>query len=287
MGYVVRVPLHVSGIWIPVLRENDVRGSGSLGAGLNLSLYLVVRDYSVGDRCRIRVNGREVLVDHARYICSRTGVELRVNMESPVDLGRGYAVSAASLLAYSILSGLLKGSGFLEEYASYAHEAEIIYRTGLGDVLAIYYGGVEVRVKPGSPGIGVVKHIVVKEKPCILACVLPGGENTPSMLKRITSEIYSYGKRLLEELIENPTLESFFDKARLFTRMIFNYKEIDELLRNRNGLINYYRKKQALIIWVEREYINDLIEYLTENKLYCIETSIDLRGIINEYFTQT
>ena len=285
MKYIIKAPLHVSGLWFPVLKSN-IRESGSLGAGLNLSLYLVVKDYSVGDDCEIIVNDQSVLLDHAKYVCNKTNTALKARFTSPIDLGKGYAVSAAAVLAYSVLSGLLRGSGFIEDYASYAHEAEIIYRTGLGDVLAIYYGGAEIRVKPGAPGIGAVKHLIIRDEPCILACVLPGGEDTPAMLSRITSETYSYGKKLLEELIENPTLEAFFEKAQLFTRRIFNYNMVDELLkRAKRGLIGYYRKKQALIIWVEREYVEDIASYLAENKLYCLKTSIDSNGVTIVYST--
>jgi len=40
-----------------------------------------------------------------------------------------------------------------------AHNAEVNCKTGLGDVLASFHGGFEVRVKPGAPGIGTVEKI--------------------------------------------------------------------------------------------------------------------------------
>lgn len=281
----ISVPLHVSGIWVPVLVD-DLLYSGSIGAGLNLSLYLKNQEYYIGSNCEIVINDKKALTDHARYVCKETGLKLVLRVSSPIDLGKGYAVSASAILVYSLLLGLLRNHGSLEEYAGLAHKAEIIYKTGLGDVTAIFYGGAEIRVKPGAPGIGIVKHIVVHRNPCIIACVLPGVEDTPLMLQRISSETYSYGKKLLDKLISNPSLADFFEYAQLFTRRIFNYDFTDKLLDSfKKKIIGYYRKKQALIIWVEQEYGEDVIRYLVRNKLYCLKTSIDTRGVSIVYTT--
>jgi len=276
----LRVPLHVSGIWVP-LEAGDLRSSGSIGAGVNLTLYLEVVGYATGGDCSISVNGREVFRDHASYVCGRTGVRLSARMRSPVEPGVGFAVSAAAVLAYSLLHASVVGRGFIEDYAALAHEAEVLYRTGLGDVPAIYCGGLEVRVKPGAPGVGVVKRIAVGFKPRLVACVLPGLEDTPAMLSRLSREVYAYGEELLRELFENPSLEAFFEKAQLFTRRVFDYRAVDQAVEScKDGVVGFYRKKQALVAWVERDRVSEAIECFERAlRAQCFEATVDYSGV--------
>jgi len=270
----IEIPLHVSGLWIPV-KGSDPLSSGSLGAGLNLSLKLVVKKYSVGGECSIYINGVRVLDPHARHICGRTGLNLSLEYASPIGLGYGYAVSASASIGYALLSGLIIEKGFIENYYRYAHEAEVIYNTGLGDVLSIYSGGLNIRIKPGAPGIGSAYQILV-DNPSLLAVVLPGYEDTASMLSRISRETYEYGSKLFEALINDPCLESYFEKAEAFTRRIFDYKYVDELLGSvKNMVVGYYRKKQALIIWVEDEYVDELYSYLNGYGLETYRASVE------------
>jgi len=282
LSNILRIPLHVSGIWIPVI-TGDLKTTGSIGAGVNLDLYLEVVDYTLGNECSMVVNDKNMFNDHAEYICGKTGVRINARMHSPVEPGSGFAVSAASTLAYSILYGFVLKKGFIEDYAAYAHEAEVLYKTGLGDVSAIYHGGLEVRVKPGAPGVGVVKRIVMGFKPCILACILPGFEDTPSMLSRLNRDVYAYGERLLKELIEEPSIESFFEKAQLFTRRVFDYALIDRVIAGLRGyILGFYRKKQSLIVWVERDRSIDVMDNIVRNlNVKCFETTINQTGLIN------
>jgi len=276
----LRIPLHISGIWVP-FEAGDLRSSGSIGAGINLTLYLEVIDYSTSDVCSISVNGRDVFRDHARYICGKTGIRVSARMRSLIEPGMGFAVSAAAVLAYCLLHASVVGRGFVEDYATLAHEAEVLYKTGLGDVPAIYYGGLEVRVKPGAPGIGVVKRIVVGFKPCLIACVLPGFESTPEMLNRLSREDYEYGEKLLRELVENPSLETFFEKAQLFTRRVFEYSAVDRAVEGyRSSIVGFFRKKQALVAWVERDRARDVAEHFEKIlKAKCFEVTVDHMGV--------
>lgn len=274
----IKVPLHVSGIWIPQL-TNNILESGSTGCGLNLDLYAELLYYTLNN-CYIDLNNRMVFKDHSSYICGKTGLEIGVKIYSPIDLGYGFGVSGASSLIHALVSAIvLKKETLLAKYASYAHEAEVIYKTGLGDVISQYYGGVEIRLKPGAPGYGVIKNISIRNNPEIIACTLPGNEDTPLMLSRIDITTYKYGEKLLRKLVENPVLEAFFEKSQLFTRRVFDYKQIDELLSNWSGkIIGFYRKKQALIIWCERDWCSDLLIYLNKHGLKCCKTFINTGG---------
>lgn len=274
----IKVPLHISGIWIPYLRDK-IRESGSIGCGLNIDLYAELVDYSLNN-CFIVLNNRVVLIDHSNYICNNTGLKLGVKIYSPIDLGNGFGVSAASTLIHALTTAMVKrNENLLVEYTGYAHDAEIIYRTGLGDVISQYYGGVELRLRPGAPGHGVVEKIVIRNNPELIACVMPGVETTPTMLSRIDKSVYKYGEKLLKELFSKPTLDSFFEKSQLFTRKLFDYKKIDELLNEWKSKVNgYYRKKQALVIWCERDWCNELMSYLNKYELICYKVFINTGG---------
>ncbi|MET1160213.1 MAG: hypothetical protein ABWW65_04570 [Thermoprotei archaeon] len=276
MKILARVPLHVSGIWIPV-EKSSLRHTGSLGAGLNLEIYLEASPLTTRE-CSIVLNNEKILVDHASYMCSKTSISIGITAYSPIGLGVGYGVSAASLLALALIMSKYANRDSLLEHVVLAHEAEVKYRTGLGDVIAEYYGGAEIRVKPGPPGIGAIEQIKYKEPVRILACILGSSESTPVMLSRVKREIYDYGYKLYRELLENPVLEVFFEKAQLFTRRIFDYTQIDELLSHSSGVNGYYRKKQALIVWVENDYLYDIFEKLKESGIKCFITSIDKSG---------
>ncbi len=270
------VPLHVSGIWFPVKRSN-IRETGSLGTGVNLELYVELENYVLG-KCHILINGVKTLIDHSRYICRSTNTDLGVSVKTPIDLGVGYGVSAAASLIHALTIGYVKNDSLIE-YADYAHEAEVLYSTGLGDVIAEYYGGLEIRLKPGSPSTGLVRQIPIDQDIELLAVILSGKESTPTMLRRIGGDIYRYGFDLWKKLLKEPCIENFFRYSRKFTEKIFEYTGIDELLKPFNKeIIGYFRKKQALIIWVEREYIDEIYSYLVGKGYKAFKTSINRDG---------
>ncbi|MDG6926072.1 MAG: hypothetical protein JRN09_05920 [Nitrososphaerota archaeon] len=93
------------------------------------------------------------------------GLSLTIEQRMEVPVGQGFGASAASALsAVNALSAALELGKSKAEIAYYAHAADIICRTGLGTVSVIYrYGGAGVIVKPGSPGVAVVKNVPVPD----------------------------------------------------------------------------------------------------------------------------
>lgn len=276
--YRVWIPLHVSGLWVPIRRGDELR-TGSLGAGVSLELGVSAR--LLEDKgCGVYVDGVRVLDEHAALVCSYVG-DATVSVESPVGLGKGFGVSAALLMSLSLLGVLGKGvSWTLEKSLWPAHVAEVRFSTGLGDVIAEYYGGLEVRVEPGAPGIGRVERIVLRRRPVIVAGVLPGGESTPDMLRRLGEDAYRVARRGWERLREEPSIEVFFEEASRFTRLVFPYDDIDELLKPVSRyVVGYYRKKQALIIWAEEDGVGDVFEKLRSAGIEAYVTSISMEGL--------
>ena len=78
--------------------------------------------------------------------------KLNIFLELPVS--QGFGMSASGLLSASLAFFEFSNKGRLDQYVRLAHRLERKYHGGLGDVLGIYLGGVEMRVIAGSPGAG-------------------------------------------------------------------------------------------------------------------------------------
>jgi pantoate kinase len=101
-----------------------------------------------------------------------------------------------------------------------AHCAEVINRTGLGDVTGQTFGGMVVRKIAGAPFKGVIDKI-----PCIeaeISWVCFGGISTRSVLadELKIKTINRAGKSRLKELLKKPTLPEFFRQSCAFAKDI-------------------------------------------------------------------
>jgi len=90
----------------------------------------------------------EGLID-ARLLNREDAYEINVQLELPTS--QGFGMSAAGLIAVALAFHQLTGKGKIEQYYRLAHRIERIHSGGLGDVLGIYAGGVELRLEAGSP----------------------------------------------------------------------------------------------------------------------------------------
>ncbi len=85
----------------------------------------------------------------ARLLPSDTNYLVTVDIELP--LSQGFGMSAAGLSALALACFEMTKQGKQPQYFRAAHHIERRYSGGLGDVLGIYVGGVELRTHPGSP----------------------------------------------------------------------------------------------------------------------------------------
>jgi pantoate kinase len=87
------------------------------------------------------------------YAMERLGVTARVSTETVLPIGAGFGLSAAALLStLSALDRLFSLGLGPRGVATLAHEAEIVHRTGLGDVAACQGGGFDCRKGAGIDG---------------------------------------------------------------------------------------------------------------------------------------
>jgi pantoate kinase len=247
-GVKISLPLHITGFFSPHFSK-DPLFSGSTGAG-----FVIVPGLNClcqfSKKNKVLYNGIETKIKPVEEILSffrQDKIGFLIKISSPVDLGLGYAVSGASTLAVSLAIHRLLGKSDLKA-AQLAHITEVKSLTGLGDVITIFSGrDLEIRIKPGGPGIGKVKSFSQAKNFRIITCDINPVRNpknkhfynkinlskkqsqisngvkrksTKEMLKTMSSETIQLGQELLKKFIKEPNLNNFFRYSQLFAKEI-------------------------------------------------------------------
>lgn len=85
----------------------------------------------------------------SRLLPFDTNYSIIIDIELP--LSQGFGMSAAGLSALALACFEMSKKGTEAQYFRAAHHIERRYSGGLGDVLGLYVGGVELRTHPGAP----------------------------------------------------------------------------------------------------------------------------------------
>ena len=223
-------PAHITGFFKAELDKEDSKQLGSLGAGFSIQkgvkTTVTVRERTKHDISdfAIKVNGFESGdMRVSELVLSKFSVKgkfIDVTHDIDVPVGYGFGCSAAVALSLSIaLNDALDCKLTKIQVAQIAHDIEIECRTGLGDVLASYHGGFEIRVKPGAPGIGQIKKINLSQKrDVIIICFNP--ISTKKFLKEKISSINGLGGKMVKKLIESNDTEEFQDMSVKFAKYV-------------------------------------------------------------------
>lgn len=87
---------------------------------------------------------------HAKLLENKDSYSITVNLDLPTS--QGFGMSAAGLVAVAYAFRELTGNGLAGQYLRLCHRIERMHGSGLGDVLGISAGGVEIRLQAGAPG---------------------------------------------------------------------------------------------------------------------------------------
>ncbi len=223
------VPGHVTGIFRIHDSHEDPLHCGSTGAGFCLAagttttvkleenpfleISVEYNDSKIDAPVTVTVI-RRLLEEH------ESDYRIHVRHESSLPIGVGFGASGAGALGTALaLSHLLGQSDDTQSTASHAHYAEVVNRTGLGDVIAQTAGGMEIRIRPGAPGIGEVVNIPFPEDLQVVLAGAPGLE-TRSVLsdKNHREGIIKAADGLMSDLIDDPSVEQFISSSREFAR---------------------------------------------------------------------
>jgi pantoate kinase len=212
-------PGHITGFFQIHEHENPHRkGSTGCGIVLNGGVTTEVRAGELIEKTEILLNGKEVEGRTTRTVAEMiTDVPVRINSWAEIPIGCGFGASGAGALgtAYA-LNRALSLNQTAKSLTEYAHVAEVVNRSGLGDIAAQSNGGVVIRLQPGGSEFGLVDGIPAHE--ARVYCIVLGEISTNSVLKdRAAAErINTAGKTAMSELLKKPTLENFMSQAKEF-----------------------------------------------------------------------
>ncbi len=214
------VPSHITGFFA-AKRNDDPMKSGSIGCGLTLDLGAITT-VEKADETEIFLNGHLSKAPVSRYVVdrlARSPVKVKTRLDMP--LGSGFGASGGGALGCAHALNCLFDLGMLaNQAASVAHIADVVNRTGLGDVIAQNTGGLVVRLEPGAPGIGKVDRIPVR--PLKIDYVVRGAISTREVLSdpAVMREVNKAGEAAIKELLQRPTLKQFMKLSSRFTKQI-------------------------------------------------------------------
>ena len=213
-------PAHISGIFVIDIKKEPAL-SGSMGAGICLEDGAVTK-VSAAEQTTVKINGAA-----SEAPTTLTAIKLLTSQPVLVDtvlsvpVGCGFGASGAGALSTALaLNEALSLNLTLNELGRAAHIAEVMNRTGLGDVTGQTFGGIVLRKKAGAPFVGNIDKI-----PCgdtTISWVSFGEISTKSVLSDDLKKktINEAGKSRLKELLKKPTLPNFFCQSNAFAKEI-------------------------------------------------------------------
>ena len=226
-------PAHVTGFFKAELDENTrLENLGSQGAGFSIQkgvkTTVRARKKTKYDITNFHLNILGYQTDNVQvseFIIKKfldlVGPDVFVDVDHHITVPVGYGLGCSGAVALSLglaLNQALDTGLSKEQVGLIAHEAEIICKTGLGDVLASFYGGFEIRTKSGAPGHGIVKKIKSGNHTAVIICF------SPISTKRFITErlhlINGLGGRMVTKLERSKNIIEFQDMSLEFAKYV-------------------------------------------------------------------
>jgi pantoate kinase len=217
------VPGHITGFF-EIFDDVDSIKAGSKGAGIVLDkgVYTTVKvkeGYGIsvtlnGEPCECPVS-RGVIRDILTFAGTKYDVEVIHELEVPMR--QGFGASGAGAFGAAIAASKALGLDLtMNQCGEIAHRAEVLNRTGLGDVIAQSVGGLVIRTKPGAPGTGATDRLFSEER--LLVFTIGDEVDTKSVLLDSVKieKINKTGRACLKELLKNPNPENFLSLSKKF-----------------------------------------------------------------------
>ncbi|MCH7560077.1 MAG: GHMP kinase [Thaumarchaeota archaeon] len=227
-------PAHITGFFKAHLDDNQssLENLGSMGAGFSIKLGVTTRvkiDTRDNQKSNFRITTKgyqsdktdvsEFVLNEFLKIGKFSNKFFHIEHEISIPVGYGLGSSGAVALSLSYaLDQALETKLDKTIIGQIAHNAEVNCKTGLGDVLASFHGGFEIRVKPGAPGIGSVEKIFTEKISIIMICFSPISTN--KFIKEHLSKINGLGGKMVNRLLESKNYEHFQDMSLEFAKFV-------------------------------------------------------------------
>ncbi len=227
-------PAHVTGFFKAHLddNQNNLENLGSMGAGFSIK-------QGVTTRVKIETKNNQksnFQITTKGYQSDKTDISEFIlneflklgkfsnnffNIEHDISIPVGYGLGSSAAVALSLsfaLDQVLETKLDKITIGKIAHNAELNCKTGLGDVLASFHGGFEIRVKPGAPGIGHVEKILTEKISVIMICFSPISTN--KFINERLSQINGLGGKMVNKLMKSKDYEHFQDMSLEFANYV-------------------------------------------------------------------
>ena len=219
---------HLTGIFEIKDTAENLLEKGSLGAGLSIKRG-VQTSISYNEQPEVDIFFNSNQLQSKYFAVTEKVIELlvpeedrnhiQINHDSDVPLSTGFGASAASALGSAFcINDFLKLNRSKLELFQVAHQAEVFLRSGLGDIIGLFQGGLEIRTKEGAPGYGSTTAFYNKQD-WKLATISFGSLSTADILSDPAKRrlINISGHNMIQELIKTPTLSEFIRLTKKFT----------------------------------------------------------------------
>jgi len=216
-------PGHISGFFEPVFSQ-DLSRTGSRGAGINITLGATSEVFvknSIKQNIEVYINNKKsnaiVTKLAIKYLIGENPLHIVVKTRLGLPISQGFGMSAAGAISATFALSRIIGVSTNDAIRA-SHFAEVQLKTGLGDVIANCFGGVEIRKSAGLPPWGLIEHIPGNFN--LILCVLGKKISTKKILedKSKINKIKEYGRYCTKKLLENPSIENLFFQSQVFTK---------------------------------------------------------------------
>ncbi len=289
-------PAHVTGFFKANLGENQAAEKfGSMGAGFSIKKGVttkVIISAKTNQHSIFRISTKGFQSDKTdvsefvlnEFLKLGNFEDIFFDIEHQISIPVGYGLGSSSAVALSLsyaLDQVLETKLDRIEIGKIAHVAEINCKTGLGDVLASYHGGFEIRVKPGAPGIGKVEKIDANNISIVMICFSPISTN--KFIQEQLSKINGLGGKMVNKLLESKDYDKFQDMSLEFAKYIKVMtprmeKLIEELSLNgiKSGIALFGETVFSMIPKNSKNKVLDIYKKYSEGKI--IISQLDVQG---------
>ncbi|MDH3676805.1 MAG: GHMP kinase [Nitrosopumilus sp.] len=290
-------PAHVTGFFKAHVEENlgFPEKFGSMGAGFSIKEGVTTKvtistKTNQDEKFRISTKGYQSdKTDVSEFVLNEflnlgdfenIFFDIEHQISIPVGYGLGSSAAVALSLSYA-LDQVLETKLDRVDIGKIAHNAEVNCKTGLGDVLASYHGGFEIRVKPGAPGIGKVEKIDTKNISVIMICFSPISTN--KFLQEQLSKINGLGGKMVDRLLESKNYNNFQEMSLEFAKYVKVMtprmeKLIEELSFNgiKSGVALFGETVFSMVPKEQESKVLEILKKYPEGKI--IKSELDLQG---------
>jgi pantoate kinase len=214
-------PGHITGFF-QVIEHDNIFASGSRGAGFCTELGVRSEVWMTDGEgsIEVNINGKPSFAPVTEYALRRIlktePYDLNIMTTLGLPISQGFGTSAAGALSASLALSSLMDRPVHEAFEA-AHESEIVNHTGMGDVSALFRGGMTFRRKEGLPPLGKVERF--DGEPEVVLCEIGEPIKTTDVLtdERMKTKINAIGKKCVEEFEKDTTASTFSRLSKWFT----------------------------------------------------------------------